>query len=305
MDGSITAGDISFEGRPTRNGEYVAQSQFVSGDYFRAMDIPLRRGRYLTAEDTAQSPRVAVVNEAFARRFFPGGDALATRFSYGVPKSGTPTWIEIVGVVGDVHQLGFAQPPEPEVYYPLAQAPARAVEMTLVIRSDLPLASLLASLRAEIGALDPDQPLTGLRTLESSVSTTLDQRRLSMLLLSLFSAGALLLALLGIYATLAYSVAQRTREIGIRMALGAQAAGVVRLVIRQGMRLAALGAALGVVMASLLGRVIAGLLYGVQSHDPTTFAAVVALLLGAALLACWVPALRASRVDPLIALRAD
>ena len=305
MDGSITAGDISFEGRPARNGEYIAQTQFVSGDYFRAMDIPLRRGRYLTAQDTAHSPRVGVVNEAFARRFFPGGDALGKRFSYGVPNSGTPTWIEIVGIVGDVHQLGLAQPPEPEVYYPLAQAPARAVEMTLVIRSDLPLASLLGSLRAEIGALDPDQPLTGLRTLERSVSTTLDQRRLSMLLLSLFSAGALLLALLGIYATLAYSVAQRTREIGIRMALGAQAAGVVRLVIRHGMRLATLGAALGVVVALLLSRVIAALLYGVESHDPATLATVVALLLSAAMLACWVPAHRASRVDPLIALRAE
>ncbi len=306
MGGSITAGDISFEGRPARGGEYIAQTQFVSGDYFRAMGIPLRRGRFLAAQDTARSARVGVVNEAFARRFFPGEEALGKRFSYGVPDSGTaPTWVEIVGVVGDVHQYDLAQVPEPEVYYPLAQAPARAVEMTLVIRSGLPLASLLSSLRSEIASLDPDQPLTGLQTLESSVSTTLQQRRLSTLLLSLFSAGALLLALLGIYAALAYSVAQRTREIGVRMALGARAEGVVRLVVGQGMRLAALGAGLGVVFALLLGRVIAGLLYGVGPHDPVTFAAVVALLLGAAFLACWVPARRASRVDPLIALRAE
>ncbi len=305
MSGSNTSGDISFEGRPARPGEYIAETQFVSGDYFRAMGIPLRRGRYLTAQDTARSARVGVVNEAFARRFFPGDEALGKRFSYGVADSGTPTWVEIVGVVGDVRQYGLARAPEPEVYYPLGQAPARAVEMTLVIRSDLGLASLLSSLRTEIGSLDPDQPVTGLQSLESSVSTTLQQRRLSTLLLSLFSAGALLLALLGIYATLAYSVVQRTREIGVRMALGARGGAVVRLVVGQGMRLAALGAGLGVAFALLLGRVIAALLYGVGAHDPMTFAAVVVLLLGAALLACWVPARRASRVDPLIALRAE
>ncbi len=305
MSGSNTSGDISFEGRPSRPGEYIAETQFVSGDYFRAMGIPVRRGRYLTAQDTARSARVGVVNEAFARRFFPGDEALGKRFSYGVADSGTPTWVEIVGVVGDVRQYGLARAPEPEVYYPLGQAPARAVEMTLVIRSDLGLASLLSSLRTEIGSLDPDQPVTGLQSLESSVSTTLQQRRLSTLLLSLFSAGALLLALLGIYATLAYSVVQRTREIGVRMALGARGGAVVRLVVGQGMRLAALGAGLGVAFALLLGRVIAALLYGVGAHDPMTFAAVVVLLLGAALLACWVPARRASRVDPLIALRAE
>ena len=306
MNGSRTSGDISFEGRPVRDGEYLAETQFVSGAYFRAMGIPLRRGRYLTAEDTARSPRVGVVNEAFARKFFPGDEALGKRFCYGVPDPGTsPTWVEIVGVVGDVRQSGLAQAPEPEVYYPLLQAPARAVEMTLVIRSDLRLASLLPSLRTEIGALDPDQPVTGLQTLETAVSSTLQQRRLSTLLLSLFSAGALLLALLGIYATLAYSVAQRTREIGVRMALGARAEGVVRLVVRQGMRLAGLGVVLGVAFALLLGRVIAGLLYGIAPHDPVTFVAVVGLLLGAALLACWIPARRASRVDPLIALRAE
>jgi len=305
MGGSITAGDISFEGRPFRDGESIAETQFVSGDYFRAMGIPLRRGRYLTAEDTAQSARVGVVNEAFARKFFPGEDPLGKRFCYGVPESGTPTWVEIVGVVGDVRQAELARAPEPEVYYPLLQAPARAVDMTLVVRSDLPMGSLLSALRSEIASLDPDQPVTGLQTLESAVASTLQQRRLSTWLLSLFSAGALLLALLGIYATLAYSVAQRTREIGVRMALGAQAFGVVGLVIRQGMRLAGLGVVLGVGFALLLGRVIAGLLYGIPPHDPVTFAAVVALLLGAALLACFIPARRASRVDPLIALKTE
>src|SRR5207244_3572851 len=141
-------------------------------------------------------------------------------------------------------------------------------------RSDLPMGSLLSALRSEIASLDPDQPVTGLQTLESAVASTLQQRRLSTWLLSLFSAGALLLALLGIYATLAYSVAQRTREIGVRMALGARAFGVVRLVVGQGMTLALFGAGIGVAFALLLGRVIAGMLFGVGAHDPGTFAAV-------------------------------
>jgi putative ABC transport system permease protein len=266
----------------------------------------LRRGRYVTAQDTARSARVAVVNEAFARRFLPGEQALGKRFCYGVADAKTTEWVEIVGVVADSRQSSLWEAAEPEVYYPIDQTPTPPpVDMTLVVRSELGLASLLSSLRSEIASLDPDQPLAGARTLAGFVSATLDQRRLSMLLLSIFSAGALVLAVLGIYATLAYSVAQRTREIGVRMALGARAGGVVRLVVGQGMTLALLGAGIGVAFALLLGRLIAGMLYGVGAHDPGTFAAVVAVLLGAALLACWVPAWRAARVDPLIALRAE
>jgi putative ABC transport system permease protein len=305
MDGSIMSGDITFEGRPGRPDESIAETQVVAGDYFRAMGIPLRRGRYLTAQDTARSARVAVVNEAFARRFLAGEQVLGKRFCYGVADAKTTDWVEIVGVVGDSRQSSLWEAAEPEVYYPIEQAPTPPVDMTLVVRSELGLASLLSSLRSEIASLDPDQPLIGAKRLADFVSATLDQRRLSMLLLSIFSAGALVLAVLGIYATLAYSVAQRTREIGVRMALGARAGGVVRLVVGQGMTLALVGAGIGVAFALLLGRVIAGMLFGVGAHDPGTFAAVVALLLGAALLACWVPARRASRVDPLIALRAE
>jgi putative ABC transport system permease protein len=255
------------------------------------------------AQDTLQSARVAVVNEAFARVFFPGEEVVGKRFSEGAGGPESPRWVGIVGVVGDVRQFDLTSAGKPEVYYGISQVPS--VGMTLVVRSDLPLASLAPSLRNEIATLDPEQPVTGIERLEDRLSATLDQRRLSMLLLSIFSAGALLLAVLGIYATLAYSVAQRTREIGVRMALGARAQGVVRLVVGQGMRLALLGAALGVAGALLLGRVIAGMLFGVGAHDPGTFAAVVAVLLGAALLACWVPAWRAARVDPVIALRAE
>ena len=306
MSGSIMSGDITLEGRPGLPDALIAQTQVVAGDYFRAIGIALRRGRYVTAQDTARSARVAVVNEAFARRFLPGEQALGKRFCYGVADAKTTEWVEIVGVVADSRQSSLWEAAEPEVYYPIDQTPTPPpVDMTLVVRSELGLASLLSSLRSEIASLDPDQPLAGARTLAGFVSATLDQRRLSMLLLSVFSAGALVLAVLGIYATLAYSVAQRTREIGVRMALGARAGGVVRLVVGQGMTLAVLGAGIGVAFALLLGRLIAGMLYGVGAHDPGTFAAVVAVLLGAALLACWVPAWRAARVDPLIALRAE
>jgi predicted permease len=305
MSGGNMSGDITPEGRPPHPGDFITGTQIVAGDYFGAMGIPLLRGRALSVNDTKTSALVAVVNEAFARRFFPGEDALGKRFCYGVADSHTKDWIAIVGVVGNVRQFSLAQEAQPEVYYPIGQAPTPPVEMTVVARTDLGLPAFLRALQSEIGSLVPDQPIMSARTLEQTVIMTLSRRRLSMVLLSTFSACALLLALLGIYATLAYSVAQRTREIGIRMALGARAAEVVSLMVKEGMRLALLGAALGVAGALAMGRVMSGLLFGVGAHDPATFAMVTALLLGAALLACWIPARRASRVDPLVALRTE
>ncbi len=301
MSGSGESSDMTLEGRLARPGEFITDTQVIAGEYFGAMGIRLLRGRDLQPQDTARSARVAVVNETFSRRFFPGEEVVGKRFGYGTDE--TPEWVRIVGVVADVRQIELARAAEPEAYFPAAQVPEPG--MTLIVRSDLPFASVASSIRAEIASLDPQQPLTGLQALSERLSATLDQRRLSMLLLAIFSVGALVLAVLGIYSTLAYSVAQRTREIGVRMALGAPAGGVVRLVVGQGMRLALLGAALGIAGALLLGRVIGGMLFGVGAQDPGTFAAVVAVLLGAALVACWVPARRASRVDPLIALRAE
>jgi putative ABC transport system permease protein len=306
MGDSYRSGDITFEGRQPMPDATVTDWQVVSGDYFLAMGIPLVRGRYVTAQDTAGRARVAVVNEAFARHFFPRQEAVGKRFCYGVPEPGSsPDWIEIVGVVGNARQVSLAQAAAPEVYYPLGQSPTPAVEMTLVVRGDVGVGALIAALRREIAAIDPEQPLTGIQTLEEHLSKTLNQRRLSMLLLSIFSAAALLLAVLGIYATLAYSVAQRTREIGVRMALGARAERVVAQVIGHGMRVAGVGVLLGAAGSLLLGRLIAGLLFGVGAHDPATLASVVALLLAVALVACWIPARRAAHVDPVIALRAE
>jgi putative ABC transport system permease protein len=303
MSGSNVNTDITLEGRPARSGEFITEVQAVAGDYFRAMGIPLRRGEGFADRGRKGAEPIAVVNEAFAQRFFPSGDALGKRFANGAGGSDPLVWTRIVGIVGDVRQFELGNPPEPEAYFPIAQSPS--VVMTLVVRSNLPLASVAPAIAREIAALDPDQPVTGIQTLEERVRSTLDQRRLSALLLSIFSGSALFLTVIGLYATLAYSVSQRTREIGVRMALGARVERVVRLVVGQGMRLAAIGVAIGVAAALLLGRLIASLLYGVGSHDVATFAGVVVVLLGSAALACWVPARRAARVDPVVALHAE
>jgi putative ABC transport system permease protein len=303
MSGSNVNTDITLEGRPARSGEFITEVQAVAGDYFQAMGIPLRRGEGFADRGRKGAEPIAVVNEAFARRFFPSGDALGKRFANGAGGSDPLVWTRIVGIVGDVRQFELGNPPEPEAYFPIAQSPS--VVMTLVVRSSLPLASVAPAIAREIAALDPDQPVTGIQTLEERVRSTLDQRRLSALLLSIFSGSALFLTVIGLYATLAYSVSQRTREIGVRMALGARVERVVRLVVGQGMRLAAIGVTIGVAAALLLGRLIASLLYGVGSHDVATFAGVVVVLLGSAALACWVPARRAARVDPVVALHAE
>jgi predicted permease len=305
LGGGGMNGDVTPEGRVPRAGDFIAATQIVAGDYFGAIGIPLLRGRALSSADTKTSGRVAVVNEAFARRFFPGEDPIGKRFCYGVADAKTTDWISIVGVTGNVREISLAVEPQPEAYYPLGQAPAPPVEMTVVARTNLELPGFVRALQREIASLGADQPLGNARTLEETVSLTLRSRRLSMMLLSIFSGCALLLAALGIYAMLAFSVTQRTREIGVRMALGASAGAVVRMVVRQGMMLAVAGATLGIAGALALARVMDGLLFGVGSHDPATFAAATAVLLAAALLACWLPARRAARLDPQLALRAE
>ena len=297
--------ELSFqiEGRPPYKlgEEYVSDYTVVSSDYFRTMNIALLRGRVFTNQDTANSPKTLVVSEAFVRRYFPNEDPIGHRIIFDgrtqIPR-------EIVGVVRDVRRNGLDVGAQPEMYVSHLQKPER--RMNLVIRSEAEDASQLTqAVRAQVKAFDPNQTIWRTQTLEDLLSTSVAPRRFNMLLLGVFAGVALMLAAVGLYGVMSYSVSWRTHEIGIRMALGAERADVLRLVVRQGMTMTLIGLALGLVGAFLLSRVIAGLLYGVSAKDPLTFAGVSIVLLVVALLACLLPARRATRVNPIVALRTE
>ena len=297
--------ELSFniEGRsPYKPGEeLVADYTVASSDYFRAMSIPLRRGRVFTANDTKGTPEVLVVSDAFVQRFFPGEDPIGRRLVFDGPDK-TPR--EIVGVVGDVRRNGLDLGVQPEVYVSYLQRPDR--RLNVIMKTDLADAGLLIQpARAALKAFDPNQIVWRTQTLNQLLSTSVAPRRFNMLLLGIFASVALVLAAVGLYGVMSYSVSWRTHEIGIRMALGAKRADVLRLVVRQGMTMALIGLAIGLVGAFSLSRVLRGLLYGVSSNDPFTFATVSIVLLIVALLACLLPARRATRVDPIVALRTE
>jgi putative ABC transport system permease protein len=297
--------EVSFqiEGRaPYKPGEEATADYTVVGnDYFRTMNVALRQGRVFTNHDTANSPQAIIVSDAFVKRYFPNEDPIGRRFVFdGEEKIAR----EVVGVVADVRRNGLDVDVQPEMYVSHVQNPER--RLNVVIRSDAHDASQLTqAARAEIKAFDPNQIIWRAQTLEDLLSTSVAPRRFNMLLLGVFAGVALVLAAVGLYGVMSYSVSWRTHEIGIRMALGAERADVLRLVVRQGMTMTVIGLALGLTGAFLLSRVIAGLLYGVSATDPLTFAGVSIVLLAVALLACLLPARRATRVNPIVALRTD
>src|SRR5215213_931896 len=297
--------EISFqiEGRaPYKPGEEVSADYTVAGsDYFRTMDIALLRGRVFTGSDTANSPQVMVVSNAFARHYFPNEDAIGKRIVFD---GNDKTSREIVGVVEDVRRNGLDAEVQPEMYVSHIQNPER--RMNLVIRTTAEDASQLTpAARAEVKAFDPRQIIWRAQTLEQLLSTSVASRKFNMLLLGIFAGVALVLAAVGLYGVMSYSVSWRTQEIGIRMALGAKRTDVLRMVVRQGMTMTLIGLALGLVGVIAMSRVLAGLLYGVSPTDPLTFTGVSIVLLAVALLACLIPARRATRVDPIVALRAE
>ena len=291
---------LVIEGRPEpAPGEEPSTNYYaVSPDYFRAMGIPLLRGRSFTEQDRAGAPRVAIINETLARRFFPDEDPIGKRIHV---TNGPETFREIVGIVGDVRQYGLEREPPAQAYEPYLQEPFAG--MSLVVRAAADPANLSAAIRQEVFALDKDQPVASVRTLEEVLAASVAQRRFSMTLLGVFGGIALLLASVGIFGVMNYTVAQRTHEIGIRMALGAQRRDILRLVVGQGMTLTLVGVALGLVAAFAGTRLMASLLYGVSATDPLTFTGVALLLALVAFLACYLPARRAMKVDPMIALR--
>lgn len=297
--------ELSFqvEGRePYKPGEEAVADYTVAGpDYFRTMNIAALRGRVFTDYDTLNSPQVLVVSDAFVKRYFPNEDAIGRRIIFDGPNK-TP--YEIVGVVADVRRNGLDVNVQPEMYTSYLQKPER--RLNVVIRTEARDASqLIPAARAEIKAFDPNQIIWRTQTLEQLLSTSVAPRRFNMLLLGIFAGVALVLAAVGLYGVMSYSVSWRTREIGIRMALGAKRADVLRLVVRQGMTMTLIGLALGLAGAFSISRVLRGLLHGVSPTDPLTFVAVSIVLLVVALLACLVPARRATRVDPIIALRTE
>jgi putative ABC transport system permease protein len=297
--------EISFqvEGRaPYKPGEEaVADYTVASTDYFLTMNIAVLRGRVFTDHDTVNSPQAMVVSNAFVKRYFPNEDAIGKRIVFDGDDK-TPR--EIVGVVADIRRNGLDLDVQPEMYVSHIQRPER--RMNLVMRTDARDASQLSqAARAEVKAFDPNQIIWRTQTLEQLLGTSVAPRRFNMLLLGIFAGVALVLAAVGLYGVMSYSVSWRTQEIGIRMALGAKRADVLRLVVRQGMTMTFTGLALGLVGAFSMSRVLVGLLHGVSPTDPLTFTVVSIVLLAVALLACLIPARRATRVDPIIALRSE
>jgi putative ABC transport system permease protein len=293
-----TDSPVRAESRPDRDEFYIGSDyDLVSGDYFPAMGMPLSKGRVFTERDDSQSaPRVVVLNEALARKVFQNEDPLGQKVRFW-----NESW-EVVGVVGNVHQRGLDRDVREHIYAPQAFNP---FPCSLVVRTKVPPLTLAEICRKEILKLDPDQPISNIRTLEQIVANAASQRRLMFVLLGLFAGVAMLLAAIGLYGVMAYSVSQRTREIGIRMALGAQRGDVLLQVMRQGLNLTILGVAVGLVGAFVLTRVLAHLLFGVTPRDPFTFAGVALLLVAVALIACWLPARRAMRINPMEALRCE
>jgi putative ABC transport system permease protein len=310
LSGMNARADFTIVGRALASAQDApgAQNRWVSPGYFRMMSIPLLKGREFTAQDAAQSLAVVVIDEALARRYWPNQNPLGARLRIDDGGAEPPREVEIVGVVGDVKHVGLEDEPTPTVYAPVYQIPQGNVSslinnMSLVVRTAGDPLALQSAVRREVQAVDRDVPASGARTMEQFLSASVAPRRFSLLLLGIFAGAALLLAAMGIYAVISYSVAQRTHEIGIRMALGAGRRDVLKMILGGGLKLILTGLAVGVSGAFALTRLMSSLLFGVSAVDPATFVIISALLSGVALLACYIPARRAMNVDPMEALR--
>lgn len=292
---------FEIEGRPKQPSgqEYITRVEVTDENYFRTMQIPLRRGRFFTEQESTDARHVVIINEALAKKYFANEEPLGKRLTIHMKDEEQPT--EIIGVVADSKQMTLEGEVEPMIYWPHPELAYNG--MTIVIRTGNDPRSVTASATDVIKQMDAQQPIADIRTMDEVVGKTVARSRFNTLLLSIFAVVAMLLAAVGIYGVMAYSVTQRTREIGIRVALGAQAGDILKMVVGRGMLLVAIGSGVGLATAFALTRVMASLLFEISATDPLTFAAVVGLLLFVALMACLLPARRAANVDPMIALR--
>jgi putative ABC transport system permease protein len=300
LSGSNSDSSFAIEGREGQSGPGPDEEiRTITPDYFRVLRTPLLQGRFFNDSDTAESTRVVIVNRTFARKYFANGDAVGKRITFDDPKH-DPKWVTIVGIVGDIRHRGLDVDPQPEYYRPHTQFPERS--MILAVRSTQDPRSLASAIRREIQSIDPDQPIANIRTLEAVTADSVAPRRMSMALLVAFAGIALLLAGVGIYGVISYLVVQRTHEIGVRMALGAQRSDVLRLILGRSLKLVSAGAAIGLIIALMSAHTLRALLYSVSAFDAPTFAVVTILLGAVALVASYLPAMRATRADPTIAL---
>jgi putative ABC transport system permease protein len=296
--GDIITFEIEGKTALADSGSVDAEYRIATPGYFRTMRIPLVKGNEFTERDTKDAPYAMVINETFARRFFPNEEPIGKRINFGGTES---PWRTIVGMVKDVRLQSLDTEPYPQMYVALAQAPRRS--MTMVVRTASDPLSVIPFVRNELATLDKDQPLYNVRTMQQVMSESTARRRFNMMLIAIFAFLGLVLASVGIYGVISYSVTQRTHEIGVRMALGAEARDILKMIVRQGMGMVILGVGLGLGGAFGLTRVMSSLLFGVSPTDLFTFAGVSLILATVALLACYIPARRATRVDPMIALR--
>jgi predicted permease len=305
LGGNYVGHHVVFDGRPLvpPGAEPKVQTLSVMGDYFHVMQIPIRAGRGFTPMDREGQPLVAIVSEEFVKEFFPRANPLGARIDW-TGSSGPHRWMTIVGVVADVKHSGLNQPADPAVYDPFAQdGEAWRHFMTLAIRSRGAPAELVDEVKKQVWSTDNQIPVSDVQSMDGLMAVSVAEQWFNTLLLGIFAALALILASMGIYGLMAYGVSQRTHEIGIRMALGAQRRDVLRLVISDGAKLAFAGIVIGVLGALALTRLMTSLLFEVAPTDTATFTGVAILLGAVALLACYIPARRAMRVDPMVALR--
>ena len=294
---------LIFEGRETPiNQAPLVDASIVTPEYFQLLGTTLLRGRLFSESDNEKVPGVAVINEAFARAYWPNENPVGKRLKLPTPGNRSSlSWNTVIGVLADARTESLADSSVPQMYLSLYQRTAK--DLAIFVRGRLDTAAIPVEMREQVQSVNPELPVFGAQMLNETVSDSLSERRFSMEMVGLFALTALLLAGLGIYGVISYIVSARTHEIGIRLALGAQSPNILRMILRQGLGLAIAGAAAGLVCALIVSHFMAGLLYGVRPADPLTFAGVAVLLIGVALLACYIPARRALRVDPLVALR--